>query len=96
MRQLHLNLFIHGRGHHEAAWRHPAASPLGLADIRYYTGLAQQAEAGLFDSIFLADTLAVGDDVANAPRAWLEPVTALAAIAGATQRIGLIATCSTT
>ncbi|MDN3564428.1 LLM class flavin-dependent oxidoreductase [Paeniroseomonas aquatica] len=96
MRQLHLNLFIHGRGHHEAAWRHPAASPLGLADIRYYTGLAQQAEAGLFDSIFLADTLAVGDDVAHAPRAWLEPVTALAAIAGATRRIGLIATCSTT
>ena len=22
-RQLHLNLFIYGRGHHEAAWRHP-------------------------------------------------------------------------
>ena len=96
MRQLHLNLFIHGRGHHEAAWRHPSASPLGLADIRYYIGLAQQAEAGLFDSIFLADALAVGDDVAKAPRAWLEPVTALAAIAGATRRIGLIATCSTT
>lgn len=96
MRQLHLNLFIHGRGHHEAAWRHPDASPLGLADIRYYTELAQQAETGLLDSIFLADTLAVGDDVANAPRAWLEPVTALAAIAGATRRIGLIATCSTT
>lgn len=23
-RQFHLNLFIHGRGHHEAAWRYPA------------------------------------------------------------------------
>jgi FMN-dependent oxidoreductase (nitrilotriacetate monooxygenase family) len=95
-RQLHLNLFIHGRGHHEAAWRHPAASPLGLTDIRYYQQLAQKAEAGLFDSIFLADTLAIGDDVERAPRAWLEPVTTLAALAGATQRIGLIATCSTT
>jgi len=42
-RQLHLNLFIHGRGHHEAAWRHPAASPLALTDIRYYTDLACQA-----------------------------------------------------
>jgi hypothetical protein len=31
-RKLHLNLFIHGRGHHEAAWRHPAASPLGLTE----------------------------------------------------------------
>ena len=95
-RQLHLNLFIHGRGHHEAAWRHPAASPLALTDIRYYTDLARKAEAGLFDSVFLADTLAVGEDVARAPRTWLEPITVLAALAGATSRIGLIATCSTT
>jgi FMN-dependent oxidoreductase (nitrilotriacetate monooxygenase family) len=95
-RQLHLNLFIHGRGHHEAAWRHPAASPLPLTDIRYYTGLARQAEAGGFDSVFLADTLGVGDDVAHAPRTWLEPVTTLAALAGVTSHIGLIATCSTT
>ena len=95
-RRLHLNLFIHGRGHHEAAWRHPAASPLALTDIRYYIDLARRAEAGLFDSVFLADTLALGDDVARAPRSWLEPVTMLAALAGATSRIGLIATCSTT
>jgi FMN-dependent oxidoreductase (nitrilotriacetate monooxygenase family) len=95
-RQLHLNLFIHGRGHHEAAWRHPTASKLALTDIRYYTDLACKAETGLFDSVFLADTLAVGDDVSRAPRSWLEPVTTLAALAGATSRIGLIATCSTT
>ena len=95
-RRLHLNLFIHGRGHHEAAWRHPAASPLPLTDIRYYTDLARKAEAGCFDSVFLADTLAVGDDVTRAPRTWLEPVTVLAALSGATSRIGLIATCSTT
>jgi FMN-dependent oxidoreductase (nitrilotriacetate monooxygenase family) len=95
-RQLHLNMFIHGRGHHEAAWRHPASSPLALTDIRYYQDLAQRAEAGLFDSIFLADQLALGADVAQAPRNWLEPVTVLAAVAAATSRIGLIATCSTT
>ena len=45
-RQLHLNLFIHSRGHHEASWRHPASSPLALTDIRYYQDLAQRAEAG--------------------------------------------------
>src|SRR3978361_1376606 len=95
-RHLHLNLFIHGRGHHEAAWRHPDASPLKLTDIRYFTDLATTAEAGLFDSIFLADSLAVGEDVIRAPRTWLEPITTLAALAGATTRIGLIATCSTT
>jgi FMN-dependent oxidoreductase (nitrilotriacetate monooxygenase family) len=95
-KHMHLNLFIHGRGHHEAAWRHPDASPLPLTDIRYYAEVARKAEAGLFDSIFLADSLGVGEDVANAPRTWLEPVTTLAALAGTTSRIGLIATCSTT
>jgi len=43
-RQMHLNLFIHSRGHHEASWRHPLASPLPLTDIRYYQDLAQRAE----------------------------------------------------
>ena len=80
-RQLHLNLFIHSRGHHEASWRHPASSPLPLTDIRYYQDLAQRAEAALFDSIFLADQLALGGDFAQAPRTWLEPITVLAAVA---------------
>jgi alkanesulfonate monooxygenase SsuD/methylene tetrahydromethanopterin reductase-like flavin-dependent oxidoreductase (luciferase family) len=95
-RQLHLNLFIHGRGHHEASWRHLASSPLPLTDIRYYQDLAQRAEAALFDSVFLADQLALGGDVAQAPRTWLEPITVLAAVAVATSRVGLIATASTT
>jgi FMN-dependent oxidoreductase (nitrilotriacetate monooxygenase family) len=95
-RQLHLNLFIHSRGHHEASWRHPVSSPLPLTDIRYYVDLAQRAEAALFDSIFFADQLALGGDVAQAPRTWLEPITVLAAIAVATSRVGLIATASTT
>ena len=95
-RQLHLNLFIHSRGHHEASWRHPAASPLALTDIRYYQDLAQRAEAAFFDSIFLADQLALGDDVAQAARTWLEPITVLAAVAVATNRIGMVATASTT
>lgn len=95
-RHIHLNLFIHCRGHHEAAWRHPAASPLPLSDIRYYQDLAQRAEAGLFDAVFLADQLALGDDIAHGPRTALEPLTVLAALAVSTSQIGLIATASTT
>jgi FMN-dependent oxidoreductase (nitrilotriacetate monooxygenase family) len=95
-RHMHLNLFIHSRGHHEASWRHPAASPWSLSDIRYYQTLAQQAEAGLFDSIFLADQLALGEDITHGPRTALEPITVLAALAVSTCRIGLIATASTT
>jgi FMN-dependent oxidoreductase (nitrilotriacetate monooxygenase family) len=95
-RQLHLNLFIHSRGHHEASWRHPKAAPQALTDISYYQDLARRAEAGLIDSIFLADQLALADDVAHAARTWLEPITALGALAVSTSRIGLIATASTT
>src|SRR5918998_4440690 len=90
-RELHLNLFIHSRGHHEASWRHPSSSPLALTDIRYYQDLAQRAEAGLFDAIFLADQLALGDDAAQAARTWLEPITVLAAVATAPPRIGPLA-----
>jgi len=95
-RQLHFNLFIHSRGHHEAAWRHPEAAPQALTDIGYYQDMAKRAEAGLLDSIFLADQLASRDDVDRAARVWLEPITALGALAASTDRIGLIATASTT
>jgi FMN-dependent oxidoreductase (nitrilotriacetate monooxygenase family) len=93
---MHLNLFIQSRGHHEASWRHPQASPLPLTDIRYYQDVAQRAEAGLFDSIFLADQLALDGDIGRAGRSWLEPITVLAALATSTRHIGLIATASTT
>ena len=96
MPQMHINLFIQGRGHHEAAWRHPKSSQLALTDIRYTVEMAQKAEAGCFDSIFLADVLGLWNDVESAPFNWLEPITSLTAVAMATHRIGLIATCSTT
>jgi alkanesulfonate monooxygenase SsuD/methylene tetrahydromethanopterin reductase-like flavin-dependent oxidoreductase (luciferase family) len=95
-RHLHLNLFIQGRGHHETAWRHLAATPLALTDIAYFQQLAKLAEPALFDSIFLADHLVLAGDVAHVAKGALEPITTLAALAGATNRIGLIATASTT
>ena len=95
-RPIHLNLFIQSRGHHEASWRHPKASPLPLTDVDYTIDLSQRAERGLFDSIFLADVLGLWNDVGSSPFNWLEPITTLAALATVTQRIGLIATASTT
>lgn len=96
IRPMHINLFIQSRGHHEASWRHAGASPLPLTDIDYTVELAQKAEAGHFDSIFLADVLGLWNDVRATPFNWLEPITTLAAVAMATKRIGLIATASTT
>ncbi len=95
-RQLHINLFIQSRGHHEASWRHPQSAPRALTDIRYYQEMAAKAEAACFDSIFLADQLALADDVESGGRTWLEPVTVLSALAVSTRHVGLIGTASTT
>lgn len=95
-KQLHINLFIYSRGHHEASWRHPRSTPHALTDIQYYIECARKAEAGCLDSIFLADTLAAPQDLNSASRVWLEPLTTLGSLAVTTSRIGLIATASTT
>ncbi len=95
-RPLHLNLFIYGRGHHEAAWRHSRSSTRSMMDIDLYIECARKAEAAHFDSVFLADVLNLPPDADSSARIWLEPMTALGAIAQATSRIGLIATASTT
>ncbi|EIE98788.1 LLM class flavin-dependent oxidoreductase [Saccharomonospora glauca] len=95
-RTLHLNVFIHGRGHHEAAWRHPRGTTASLTDISYYERIAVLAEQGKFDSVFFADHLTVGKDIGHSARGGLEPLTTLAALARATENIGLIATASST
>ncbi|VVD71183.1 monooxygenase [Pandoraea pneumonica] len=95
-KRVRLNLFIHGRGHHEAGWRHAGATRLPLTDIDYFAGLARTAEAGRFDSVFLADALALAEAAEHVATAQLEPITTLAALAFATRHIGLIATASTT
>ena len=95
-RHLHLNAFLMTAGHHDAAWRHPDSAPHRATDVSYFVELAQAAERGTFDSIFFADGLAVWNRIGSNVSGVLEPITLLAAIAGATRRIGLIATVSTT
>ncbi|GAA3401910.1 LLM class flavin-dependent oxidoreductase [Paenibacillus hodogayensis] len=89
-RKLHINAFISATGHHEASWRHPVSDPKRGLDVRYYAELAQLAEKGLFDSLFLAD--GYYGRTANK----LEPFTLLSALSMVTQHIGLIATVGTT
>lgn len=92
----HINLFIQSRGHHEASWRHPGASTLPLTDFNYYLEATRKAQTGLFDSVFFADTLGVGEFLGNSAHTWLEPIAVLSALAATTETIGLIATASTT
>ncbi|MFE7720212.1 LLM class flavin-dependent oxidoreductase [Nocardia rhizosphaerihabitans] len=91
----HLNAFLMGVGHHEAAWRHPRTDAHRVLDVRHFQNLARIAERGKLDSVFFADTLAVGPRIERNTLAVFEPVTLLSAIATATERIGLIATAST-
>lgn len=95
-RQLHLNAFIHGTGHHEASWRHPEVDPLAEQDIAHYIAIARTAERGKLDSLFLADGLAISSNIRFNAYSSFEPLTLLSALATATERIGLIATASTT
>jgi FMN-dependent oxidoreductase (nitrilotriacetate monooxygenase family) len=94
-RTLHLNAFLMSTGHHEASWRLPESDPLAATDIRHYVNLAQIAERATFDSLFLADSPALFNDVGRRPSGVIEPLTLLTALAVATERIGLIATAST-
>ncbi|GBF74720.1 LLM class flavin-dependent oxidoreductase [Paenibacillus sp. 598K] len=95
-RQLHLNLFLMNVGHHEAAWRYKGTRPERITDLRYYQELARAAESAKFDSIFLADGLAVNRHIKHGAFVGLEPFTLLSALAAVTERIGLIGTVSTT
>ncbi|WP_416483411.1 LLM class flavin-dependent oxidoreductase [Streptomyces sp. CL12] len=94
-RRLHLNAFLMSTGHHEASWRLPESDPYAHVDLRHYTQLAQTAERGTFDSLFLADSPQLWGELGQRPAGALEPLTLLTALATATEHIGLIATAST-
>ncbi len=82
-------------GHHEASWRLPESNPFAATDVNHYAELARTAERGTFDSLFLADSPQLNGDVGRRPLGVLEPLTLLTALVAVTERIGLIATAST-
>jgi FMN-dependent oxidoreductase (nitrilotriacetate monooxygenase family) len=102
-RQLRLGAFIMATGHHVAAWRHPDAAADAGHNIDHYRELAQTAERGLFDLVFVADSPGGWnhDKDPDAVRrqstgAHFEPVTLWAALSQVTTHIGFVATASTT
>jgi alkanesulfonate monooxygenase len=100
-KQLRLGAFMRPISIHTGAWRYPGALPdanFNFAAIKRY---AQKLEHGKFDAFFMADHLAV----LNMPLESLkrshtvtsfDPLTLLPALAVKTERLGLIATASTT
>lgn len=94
-RRLHLNINILHSGFVPSAWRLPESDPGAFADVRHYIRVAQIAEAGKLDAVFLADNAAIVDQIHFRPITALEPTVLLASIAAATTHIGLIGTAST-
>jgi FMN-dependent oxidoreductase (nitrilotriacetate monooxygenase family) len=97
-----LGLSLLGNGTHKAGWRHPQAAVGGALDFALWKQMAQAAELAKIHFIFLADDLAVLSAQTDEATSYngrvdrFEPLTLLSGLAAVTERIGLIATVSTT
>ena len=102
-RKLRLGAFLQATGHHVSAWLHPDADADAGHNLDHYKGLAQTAERGKFDLVFVADSPGGYADFTdeatfrqNAKAAHFEPVTLWSALSQVTERIGFVATSTTT
>lgn len=92
-----LNVAALGLGMHMGAWRYRDGNPFDYTDVAYYREIGRLAEAGRLHALFLADTLAVAEENFERPNLGaMDPTIVLAAVAGATSHLGLVATASTT
>jgi FMN-dependent oxidoreductase (nitrilotriacetate monooxygenase family) len=91
-RQLKLGALITGAGHGWGEWRHPDAVASASTNFALYKKLAQTAEQGKFDFIFIADSLHIHAKSSPHYLNRFEPITILSALAAVTQNIGLVAT----
>ncbi|WNI14235.1 NtaA/DmoA family FMN-dependent monooxygenase [Actinacidiphila sp. ITFR-21] len=97
LRRLHLGINVTGVGGHNGAWRRPTVDPASSYTVEFFSRTARLAERGLFDAFFLADVPRLAGDYATQPPGQsFDPVTVLGAVARDTERIGLVATVSTT
>ena len=100
-RQLHLGAFMRPVSIHTGAWRYPGAIRDANFNFPALKRFAQRLEQGKFDAFFMADHLGVLNMPVEALKrshtvTSFEPFTLLSALAGVTERIGLVATASTT
>src|SRR5277367_5669778 len=100
-RQLRLGAFMRPVSIHTAAWRYPGGLPDANFNFGHIRRFAQTLERGKFDAFFMADHLAVLNMPMDALKrsatvTSFEPMTLLSALAVSTERLGLMATGSTT
>jgi FMN-dependent oxidoreductase (nitrilotriacetate monooxygenase family) len=100
-RQLHLGAFMRPASIHTGAWRYPGAYADANFNIAHLRRFAQTLEAAKFDAFFMADHMALLNMPIDALKrshtaTSFEPFTLLSALSQVTERIGLVATGSTT
>jgi FMN-dependent oxidoreductase (nitrilotriacetate monooxygenase family) len=100
-RRLHLGAFMRPVSIHTAWWRYPGSAADANFNFEHLRRFAQTLERGRFDAFFMADHLAVLNMPIDALKrsatvTSFDPLTLLPALAVVTERIGLIATASTT
>ncbi|MGA7231943.1 MAG: LLM class flavin-dependent oxidoreductase [Xanthobacteraceae bacterium] len=100
-RQLHLGAFMRPASIHTGAWRYPGAWPDMNFNFAHIKESIQKLERAKFDAFFMADHMAVLNMPMDALKrshtaTSFEPFTLLSALSQATDRIGLVATGSTT
>src|SRR5262249_54071197 len=101
-RMMHLGAFVHETGQHVAAWRHPGAHAEAGTSFAQSVEVAETAERGKFDLLFLADGASAHLSANAEARGRMgkvvrfEPMTILSALAAVTNNLGLVATSTTT
>ncbi|MEC3909137.1 NtaA/DmoA family FMN-dependent monooxygenase [Sphingobium sp. CR2-8] len=89
--------FGNGYGSQPGAWRMPGVDPTSYTSFDNQVRYAQAAERGKFQFLFVPDFPALkGDIETEAPQITIDPMMTLAAVACGTERIGMVATGSTT
>jgi Coenzyme F420-dependent N5,N10-methylene tetrahydromethanopterin reductase and related flavin-dependent oxidoreductases len=94
-RQLRLGAIIQGVSGNMSAWRHPDAIADASINVDYVLDLARKAERAKIDFLFVADGLYITAQSIPHFLNRFEPITLLSALSLVTQKIGLVATLST-
>ena len=102
-RDMKLGLNIVANGAHSAGWRMPDAQETAAMDFALWKRLAQAAERARFHFMFWADGIAVrhsaksDDELSYLARIDVfEPLTLIGALSAVTERLGFVASASTT
>jgi len=101
-RKMKLALFLTGDGnYHMAGWRLPGSATDGGQNIRHWVKCAKMVEDARLDMLFIADGTGVGgtEDMQTLSLTSridrLDPIAILSALSMTTERLGLVATIST-